>query len=284
MGTGSSLQDRRHGGHRRFAAKGAPPADHLVEQGAEGEDIGPAVDGLGLGLLGRHVGGGARDHPLAGFRAAVLKSQRIGEFHRIRPRDVYGQPEVQDLHQPFRRDHDVRRLQVAVDDADRVRLGECVRDLDRITQNVVERQALGGNQLVEAPAGDELHGDEVRALILANLIDMDDVGVIEGRGGAGLLEKTPFSLPVGVDFPGDEFQGDEAVELAVAGLVHDSHPALADGLQEQVARNLPSCQTRFRGRHAKGIRCSLDLRTQGHTEVYGSTCRKVPGMNAAAIP
>ena len=36
--------------------------EHLVEDDAEGPDVGALVDGLALRLLRRHVGGGADDH------------------------------------------------------------------------------------------------------------------------------------------------------------------------------------------------------------------------------
>ena len=58
-----------NGGHhvgRRVSPERADAARHLVEDGAEGEEIGPGVDALAAALFGRHVGD--RPHDLPGHR------------------------------------------------------------------------------------------------------------------------------------------------------------------------------------------------------------------------
>jgi hypothetical protein len=47
--------------HRVVAGERRPPGHHLVEDDAEGVDIGAGVDHVALGLLGREVGGRAHD-------------------------------------------------------------------------------------------------------------------------------------------------------------------------------------------------------------------------------
>ena len=59
----------------------APPRQHLVEHDAERPDVGAAIDGSALRLLGRHVGGGAEDHPH--LRRARGERRRV---HRVRRR------------------------------------------------------------------------------------------------------------------------------------------------------------------------------------------------------
>jgi hypothetical protein len=45
-------QDRRQGGDVVVALERVPARRHLVQQDAEGEDVGSVVDGAALGLLG----------------------------------------------------------------------------------------------------------------------------------------------------------------------------------------------------------------------------------------
>src|SRR3712207_7022153 len=58
------------------------------------------------------------------FPYTTLFRSRRGEARVLTLRDDLRQPEVQDLHRAARVDDDVRRLDVAVDDAAQVRLGQ----------------------------------------------------------------------------------------------------------------------------------------------------------------
>ena len=79
-------------------------ADQLVEHDPGGVDVGGRGQLLGLGLLRRHVG-----------RRAEHLARPGG--HRLRPADDLGDPEVGDLQRPRGREHDVLRLDVAVQHA-----------------------------------------------------------------------------------------------------------------------------------------------------------------------
>ena len=46
----------------RGLVKCAPARQHLKQHGAEGEDIGPSVDGFATNLLRRHVANGPEHH------------------------------------------------------------------------------------------------------------------------------------------------------------------------------------------------------------------------------
>ena len=60
---------------------------------------------------------------------------------------------------------------------------------DRDAQRLAEAHALARDEGVEGLAGHELHDDEVDALGGLDLVDGDDVRVVEGGGGAGLLHE-----------------------------------------------------------------------------------------------
>ena len=116
------------------------PREHLVEHAAERPDVGALVHRLAARLLRAHVGGRAEDHP--GLRHRGRRDRRrlrdarrcdARRLHRLR------QAEVQHLHRAVRSHLDVRRLQVAMDDALLVRRFERLGDLLRDGQRLVDR-------------------------------------------------------------------------------------------------------------------------------------------------
>ena len=97
---------------------------------------------LPLRLLGRHVGGRADDH--AHLRSAP-GAVSVGEFvasavaDGARGSQRLGETEVEHLHRAVGADLDVRRLEIAMDDALLVRRLERVGDLPRDRQRLGER-------------------------------------------------------------------------------------------------------------------------------------------------
>ena len=123
------------------------PGRHLVEHGAEREDVGAPVGFLALELLGRHVL--ERPENRAFLRQALLRRQRgragllSWRRHRLR------EPEVEQLHARLRQ-HDVGGLQVPVHDPLPVRLVEGVGDLGSVAQRRLERQRALGQAIAES--------------------------------------------------------------------------------------------------------------------------------------
>ena len=72
---------------------------------------------------------------------------------------------------------------------------------------------------------DILHGDERFAADFSDFVDLADVGVVERGGGACLSKKTLASRFVFLKFFGQEFEGDVAIQRAVLGKEHFTHPA-----------------------------------------------------------
>jgi len=109
----------------------------------------------------------------------------------LRPRSArLGEPEIQDLRIAPRRDEDVRRLDVAVDEAVGVRRVECVGDLRRPGDELVRRDRSAVDPLLERRSFEELHHDERPALVIADVEDAADVRVAERRRGPGFTLET----------------------------------------------------------------------------------------------
>jgi hypothetical protein len=131
------VHDRAHQARLALPVEGPLPRQHLVDYGAEGKDVGPRVGILAFELLWRHVRHGADDGALGresrrhGRQArGALKARRGG------PREA----EVQQL-RPVPGQHDVARLEIAMDDPLPMRGGQRVCNVDRDCQGLIERQA-----------------------------------------------------------------------------------------------------------------------------------------------
>ncbi len=195
----------------------------LVEDGAQAVDVRAGVElrRLAPRLLGGHVGRRA-DHP------AVEGERRLGAA-------ALGQPEIGEIDSVVAVDQDIRRLNVAVDDAQAVRvpqgLGQRGDPFDRSTKSrAADRQLVG-----EVAALDQ-GGDQVQlAISLAGIIDRDDVGMVQDGRAARLAEEPADGLG-SLHRPGPgPFQGHVAAERGVPGPVHDAEGTPADHVPEFIA-------------------------------------------------
>ena len=179
-------QDRASGIARERPRAG----QHLVEHGAEAEDVRARVRRAPFGLFGRHVG--RRAHHVAAGRACRVEL-RIGEP---------GDAEVEQLGDrgvAAAQHHDVGRLQIAVQDAAVVRGLDRVGDLARPAarrrrdQRTAQRVAL---QVLE----DEVVGTDV--------VDLADVWMVERRNRAR------FDLRSARSVGGDALDRDGAIQAS----------------------------------------------------------------------
>jgi hypothetical protein len=108
-----------------------------------------------------------------------------------------GEAEVEDLHPRLAGDHQVARLQVPMDDVALVCGGEPLGDLDRDVEEFAQRDPARHLQhLVERPTLDVLHGDEIAAFELAELVYRGDVRMVEvsRRPSLALEERQPVAI------------------------------------------------------------------------------------------
>jgi len=222
------------------------------------------VDRLPLDLLGRHVGDRAEDLALGGDRFRRQLGQRrahalIGEL---------GEAEVEDLDLSLGVDHDVRGLQVAMDDAFLVggghRFGQRYGDLEEL----LETQAAGWHDVVEPPPFHQLHGEEVEAIGLFHRVDGDDVGMIEGGDGLGLALESLQALLAGGEIRREDFQSNVPPQCGVFGPVDLTHPALAELGGDSVvgkrgADHLLICRCQQRCARARQTSCARSTSAPG---------------------
>ncbi len=112
-------------------------------------------------------------------------------------------------------------------------------------QRVLNRNgAPDGVGVVDDPAnrapGDVLHGDVVGAAVLAEVVDLHDVGMIEQGLDPGLVDKHGLDLAIAQQLFVDPFDDQGLLEAAGAGFSADKdlgHPASGEELGHLVGAN-----------------------------------------------
>src|SRR5262249_37368164 len=106
----------------------------FIEHCTEAENIGACIELLAFGLLRRHISCRAR-YPLVMLVRALLREQLggilVGSGLRLRK---LRETEIENLWNTILGNHDVRRLQIAMEDAGGVGASQGVRGRNRIFQ------------------------------------------------------------------------------------------------------------------------------------------------------
>ena len=100
------------------------------------------------------------------------------------------QPEIQHFHESVRAQHDVFGFDVAVNDARRVRRIQRIGDLHGDVQRVKLRQGFAFDSPAQRFAFDVVAGDVMNALMLADVVNRNDVRMSGGAGGFGFAFKS----------------------------------------------------------------------------------------------
>jgi hypothetical protein len=143
-----------------------------------------------------------------------------------RQRGRTSQAEVEQLH-PVRGEEDVGGLEIAMHDATRVH--RLQRGQDAQADLSASLTAIGprATRAAEGLAIEQLHDDEELLALLAQLVDLADVGVTDAGGRSGLADEpvTEGRVPAERPNPLDRHQ---ATQPFVPSLVDHSHAALAE--------------------------------------------------------
>ncbi len=189
------------------------PRDHFIKQHAQRPDVGAAVGWLAFGLLGRH----ARDGPHYGL--CFCQPRSVGQTR---------QPKIENLHLPLWGEHEVRTLDVAVDNVPLVRGLQPLSGLHGDVEGFVEFERAGADLFVEAPSLDVGHGDEHLPAGLVDFVNGANVCMIDRRRGLGFAAEAFFRRGVFGEVRSQELQRDGSIEVCIESLVDDAHAAFAE--------------------------------------------------------
>ena len=96
-------------------------------------------------------------------------------------------------------------------------------------------RSVGGDDLFQRLPAYELHDDEGCAVVLAHVVDVDDVRVRERGGGARLAFEAGAEAGVGGELRSWRFDRHVAAEEEIVTEVDDRHPALAEATADAIA-------------------------------------------------
>ena len=188
----------------------------LVEHAAERVDVRARVDRSTLDLLWSDV----RDRPDERVPGQARHRRRVSREAEVAEVGVLGLA---------RADQDVRRLDVAMDEAEPVGHVERISHLAEQAQRPLVADGLGRvDQLAQVVALDVLHGEEENIVLLARAVDRDDVRMLETRRQLRLEEETPPEAIVPCEVASDDLDRGLAMQMRVLGEIDRTHRTVTE--------------------------------------------------------
>src|SRR5229473_3561613 len=126
------------------------------------------------------------------------------------------------------RHEDIGRLYVTMNDPCRMGGIQSIGDLDAEREQGVQFHRTSGDFMFQRGALEKLHGDEGFSVLIADIMDGADIGMIQCRGCLRLPLEPSERLGVACDVFGEELQRDETMEAGILGFIDDSHTAAAE--------------------------------------------------------
>ena len=251
---GVEIADEARRRDRLVSAARALASEELEHHQAERVQIAAHRGLLSAQLFRRHVRGRAGD------RAVVFV---VGER----------ESEVHDLRLAARVDHDVGRLQVAMQDPFRVRGHQTRRDAARDVDRFVFGESTDApQQLREVFAVDVLHRDEVLPFPVDDVVDAADVRMRDLATETHFIVQSAEEDRVAREAGGKELQRDRLVELRVVGAIDLAHAAGAEEAGDAVAAgdDRAGRELRLEGANA-GSASRIGLDARGDVSVAGGS-------------
>jgi hypothetical protein len=160
-----------------------------------------------------------------------------------------------------RRDEQVGRFDIAVNDASGMRGVKRVGDFDGDIEQRAQGHRSPVDAMLERLALEQLHDDEVLVLVLADVVDRADVRMIQSRGRLRLALKALDGHGIARQIGGEELQCHRSAKTRILGAVHDTHAAAAKVLDHLVVTDGPGDQVHDAGFYCSSGSVMTDLRT-----------------------
>ena len=168
------------------AGKRRPAGEGFVEDRAEREEIRPFVEDLPFQLLRRHVAERSHDSARPG------QGDRRGRAGvGLSLCDEAGDPKVEELRQAIARDHDVFRLDVAMQHPRGVGVNQRLEQAADENQRLLQWERSAPQPLAQGLPGDELHREVDDARGLSRLVEGRDAGMLLQPGTRLALPHEP---------------------------------------------------------------------------------------------
>ena len=171
----------------------------------------------------------------------------VADDPRPAGRRPFREPEVEELRAAFRQ-HDVLRLEIAMDDVLLMRLVQRVHDLARDLQGVVEWQRSTRESIGERLALEVLEDEIPHAVLFPDVVKRADVRVVQA--GDRLRFAVEALLHVGVvgEVRRQHLDGDRSIQPGVGGFVDLAHAASTEGTSDFVRTEARAGGKRHGGR------------------------------------
>ena len=156
----------------------------------------------------------------------------------------FRQTEIQHLGRTVAGNHQVLRLQIAVNDATFVRFGETVGNLRRDRDRFAKRDRACSQEPTHRLAINQLHRDVVRTVHVTEFIDRHDVWVIQGTRGTGFPLKAGQSFRFRAPVQRNGLDCDLPVEASIFRAIDLAHATRAQTLKNFV---IPKSRARRQG-------------------------------------
>src|SRR5678815_365117 len=145
--------------------------------------------------------------------------------------------EVENLRAVLVADEDVRRLDVAMDDALGMGGVERIGQLDGNVEQVCDFQRSPVDPIAKALALERLHHDVRSAFVVADVEDGADARMTQRARGSSLDAESLECLMARCRLRRKELESDLPAQPFVFGEIHHSHSARTEGTEHPVMRN-----------------------------------------------
>ena len=218
-GDGIADEPRIHDDEGVLAFERRSATEHFIQDRAYAIDIGARVATLALDLFGRHVIGRAHRGREPGEREAPAL-------------DGFRDAEIHDAQRAIVTQHDIGRLEVAMDDVVFVHVIERVAHAAANFQRVRFRHWPHGRHEMRECVPLQVFGDNVRTALVFDRDEPQQERMIQDAADFLLTLKPPEKSRVALVLHMRDFDGDLLAALAIGGAIDHGHAAAADDLRD----------------------------------------------------